>query len=163
MWKRGESVKLHLPWPVVRQLSAWPIPGLIDWLNQFQVYIALDNERVTPRVPVFEDLRCLLAGPDGPGVNNTSPRSKYFLAWGAESFTSDQCYWEVDVAGYCNWAIGFCNDCWERFLTQREFFYFFVSERTISAVSLPPPHCHLNMSKSLWVGCGCSWILTVVP
>ena len=127
------------------------------------MYIALDNERVTPRVPVVEDLRCLLAGPDGPGVNNTSPRSKYFLAWGAESFTSDQCYWEVDVAGYCNWAIGFCNDCWERFLTQREFFYFFVSERTISAVSLPPPHCHLNMSKSLWVGCGCSWILTVVP
>ena len=29
-------MKLHLPWPVVRQLSAWPIPGLIDWLNQFQ-------------------------------------------------------------------------------------------------------------------------------
>lgn len=25
-------------------------------------------------------------------------------------------------------------------LTQREFFYFFVSERTISAVALPPPH-----------------------
>ena len=34
-------------------------------------------------------------------------------------------------------------------LTQREFFYFFVSERTISAVSLPPPHYHLNMSERL--------------
>ena len=47
-------------------------------------------------------------------------------------------------------------------LTQREFFYFSVSERTISAVSLPPPHCHLSMSKGLWAGWGCSWILTVV-
>ena len=78
------------------------------------MYIALDNERVTPRVPVFEDLRCLLAVPAGPGVNNSPPRSKYFLAWGAESFTSGQCYWEVDVAGCCNWAIGFCNDSWMR-------------------------------------------------
>uniref|UniRef100_A0A3Q1MWE5 Tripartite motif containing 77 n=1 Tax=Bos taurus TaxID=9913 RepID=A0A3Q1MWE5_BOVIN len=111
---RMESVQLHMPRPVVPQLSAWPIPGLIDWLNQFQVYVALDNERVTPCVPVFEDLRCLLAVPDGPGVNNSPPRSKYFLAWGAESFTSGQCYWEVDVAGCCNWAIGFCNDSWMR-------------------------------------------------
>ena len=76
------------------------------------MYVALDNERVTHCVPVFEDLRCLLAVPDGPGVNYCSPRSKYFLAWGAESFTSGQCYWEVDVAGCCNWAIGFCNDSW---------------------------------------------------
>ena len=63
---------------------------------------------------MFEDLRCLLAGPDGPGVDNTPPRSKYFLAWGAESFTSGQHYWEVDVAGYCNWAIGLRNDSWAR-------------------------------------------------
>ena len=34
-------------------------------------------------------------------------------------------------------------------LTQREFFCFFVSERTISAVSLPPPHYDLNMSERL--------------
>ncbi|KAI4561554.1 hypothetical protein MJG53_016608 [Ovis ammon polii x Ovis aries] len=88
MSKRGESVQLHMPRPVVPQLSAWPIPGLIDWLNQFQVYIALDNERVTRHVPVFEDLRRVQAGPDCPGVDYTPPRSKYFLAWGAESFTS---------------------------------------------------------------------------
>ena len=76
--------------------------------------IALDNERVTRHVPVFEDLRRVQAGPDCPGVNYTPPRSKYFLAWGAESFTSGQHYWEVDVAGCCNWAIGFCNDSWMR-------------------------------------------------
>uniref|UniRef100_A0A8C0CL06 Tripartite motif-containing protein 77-like n=1 Tax=Balaenoptera musculus TaxID=9771 RepID=A0A8C0CL06_BALMU len=109
-----ESAQLHMPQPVVPQLSSWPIPGLVDWLNQFQVYIALDNEIVTGHVPVFEDLRRLLAGPDHPGVDNTPPRSKYLLAWGAVSFTSGQHYWEVDVAGCCSWAIGFCNDSWAR-------------------------------------------------
>ena len=78
------------------------------------MYIALDNERVTRHVPVFEDLRRVQAGPDGPGVDYTPPRSKYFHAWGAESFTSGQHYWEVDVAGCCNWAIGLCNDSWTR-------------------------------------------------
>ncbi|XP_068833495.1 tripartite motif-containing protein 64-like [Capricornis sumatraensis] len=77
-----------------------------------KVYIELHNERVTRHFPVFEDLRRLLAGPDGPDVNYTPPRSKYFLAWGAESFTSGQHYWEVDVAGCCTWAIGLCNDSW---------------------------------------------------
>ena len=103
-------MQLLLPWPSVPQLSVWPIPGLIGWLNQFQVYTALDNERVIHHVPVFEDLRRVQAGLDGPGVDYTPPRSKYFLVRGAESFTSGQHYWEVDVAGCCNWAIGLCND-----------------------------------------------------
>uniref|UniRef100_A0A4W2FTT1 Tripartite motif-containing protein 64-like n=1 Tax=Bos indicus x Bos taurus TaxID=30522 RepID=A0A4W2FTT1_BOBOX len=111
---RSKSVQLHLPQPVVPEFNVWPIPGLIDWLRQFQVYIELHNERVTHHLPVFEDLRCLLAGPDGPDVDYTPPRSIYFLSWGAESFTSGQHYWEVDVAGCCNWAIGLCNDSWAR-------------------------------------------------
>ncbi|XP_057605418.1 tripartite motif-containing protein 43-like [Hippopotamus amphibius kiboko] len=112
MSKRSESVQLHTPQPVVPQLSSWPIPGLLDWLGQFQAYIALDNEAVTCHVPVLEDLRRLLTGPDPPGVDNPPPRCKYFLAWGAESFTTGQHYWEVDVAGCGNWAIGFCHDSW---------------------------------------------------
>ncbi|XP_024603065.1 tripartite motif-containing protein 49C-like [Neophocaena asiaeorientalis asiaeorientalis] len=36
MLKRSESAQLHVPQPVVPQLSSWPIPGLVDWLNQFQ-------------------------------------------------------------------------------------------------------------------------------
>uniref|UniRef100_A0A8C3VU95 Uncharacterized protein n=1 Tax=Catagonus wagneri TaxID=51154 RepID=A0A8C3VU95_9CETA len=111
---RSEKLQLHLPQPVVPQLSSWPITGLMDWLEQFQVYFASDNERVTRHVPVFEDLQCWLSGPDLPGVNNTPTRPKYFLAWGAESFTSGQHYWEVNVAGYCNWAIGFCDDFWAK-------------------------------------------------
>ncbi|KAB0357333.1 hypothetical protein FD754_001489, partial [Muntiacus muntjak] len=109
-----QSAQLLLPRPVAPHLSAWPGPGLVDWPDQFQVYIALDNERVTHHVPVFEGLRRVQAGPDGPGVDYTPTRSKYFLAWGAESFTSGQHYWEVDVAGCCNWAIGLCNDSWTR-------------------------------------------------
>ena len=30
------QLQLHLPQPVVPELSVWPIPGLIDWLRQFQ-------------------------------------------------------------------------------------------------------------------------------
>lgn len=41
------------------------------------MYIELHNERVT-HYSAAEDLRCLLAGPDGPDVT-TPPRSKYFL------------------------------------------------------------------------------------
>uniref|UniRef100_A0A8C3VUL3 Uncharacterized protein n=1 Tax=Catagonus wagneri TaxID=51154 RepID=A0A8C3VUL3_9CETA len=103
--RNWEKLQLHLPQPVVPQLSSWPITGLMDWLEQFQV---------TRHVPVFEDLQCWLSGPDLPGVNNTPTRPKYFLAWGAESFTSGQHYWEVNVAGYCNWAIGFCDDFWAK-------------------------------------------------
>ncbi|KAI4552988.1 hypothetical protein MJT46_016282 [Ovis ammon polii x Ovis aries] len=99
---RSESVQLHLPQPVVPELSVWPMPGLIDWLRQFQVYIELHNERVTHHFPAFEDLRCLLAGPDGPDVNYTPPRSKYFLAWGAESFTSGHLITQHPLSIACN-------------------------------------------------------------
>lgn len=63
---------------------------------------------------MFEDLQRWLSGPDRPGVDYTPTRLKYFLAWGAESFTSGQHYWEVNMAGCCNWAIGLCNDSWAK-------------------------------------------------
>ena len=77
------------------------------------------------------------------------------------------CYWEVDMAGCCNWAIGLCRDSWIRdndmVLDSEEVFLFlWLKERTISAVCLPPPHYHLNMSKGLWARWECSWIMTVL-
>ncbi|XP_070129321.1 tripartite motif-containing protein 43-like [Equus caballus] len=110
--KRSESVQLHMPQPVDSQLSSWPITGLIDRLNRSQVYISLDNEIVTGRIPLFENLRCLLFGADHPEVANNPTRSKYFFAWGTQSFTSGQHYWEVYVGNCWNWVIGFCNDSW---------------------------------------------------
>lgn len=70
--------------------------------------------------------------------------------------------WRAVVTGPLDFVmiLGWETVTWS--LTQREFFYFSVSERTVSAVSSPPPHCHLNMSKGLWAGWGCFWILTVV-
>ncbi|XP_070347614.1 tripartite motif-containing protein 77-like [Equus asinus] len=110
--ERNESVQLHMPQPVDPQLSSWPITGLIDRLNRSQVYISLDNEIVTGHIPLFENLRCLLFGADHPKVANNPTRSKYFFAWGTQSFTSGQHYWEVNVGNCWNWVIGFCNDSW---------------------------------------------------
>lgn len=44
--------------------------------------------------------RCLLAGPDGPDVNYTPPRSKYFLAWGAGVIH----FWSALLGGGCGIA-----------------------------------------------------------
>ncbi|XP_014640514.1 PREDICTED: tripartite motif-containing protein 43-like [Ceratotherium simum simum] len=110
--KRSESVQLHVTQPVDPQLSSWPITGLIGRLNRFQVYVSLDNEVVTGHIPLFEDLKRFLFGTDHLEVANNSARSKYFLAWGAQSFTSGQHYWEVYVGDCSNWVIGFCNDSW---------------------------------------------------
>uniref|UniRef100_A0A8D1Q6S4 Tripartite motif-containing protein 43-like n=1 Tax=Sus scrofa TaxID=9823 RepID=A0A8D1Q6S4_PIG len=95
------KLQLHVPQPIVPQLSSCPITGLMGWLEQFQ-----GNRQPSGRR--------WLSGPDRPGVDYTPTRLKYFLAWGAESFTSGQHYWEVNMAGCCNWAIGLCNDSWAK-------------------------------------------------
>nr|XP_031526841.1 LOW QUALITY PROTEIN: tripartite motif-containing protein 51-like [Vicugna pacos] len=61
---------------------------------------------------MLKNLRCLLSGPGHTDAANNSKRSKYFLAWVAEAFTSGQHFWEV--AGCDNWASGFPNDSWTR-------------------------------------------------
>uniref|UniRef100_A0A8D1QV77 Tripartite motif containing 77 n=1 Tax=Sus scrofa TaxID=9823 RepID=A0A8D1QV77_PIG len=105
---RSEKLQLHVPQPIVPQLSSWPIAGLMDWLHQFQ------GKRQPLESCTLPSVRRWLSGPDRPGVDYTPTRLKYFLAWGAESFTSGQHYWEVNMAGCCNWAIGLCNDSWAK-------------------------------------------------
>lgn len=51
-------------------------------------------------MPLSEDLRCWLFSGDHPDIVTNATRSKYFLAWGAQTFTCGQHYWEVDV-GTC--------------------------------------------------------------
>ncbi|XP_042763053.1 uncharacterized protein LOC122201179 [Panthera leo] len=110
--KRSESVQLHMPQPVDPRLSSWPITGLIERLNHFLVPIFFENETTTCHMPLFEDLRRWLFSRDHPDVVTNATRSKYFLAWGAQTFTCGQHYWEVDVGNCRNWALGFCDDSW---------------------------------------------------
>uniref|UniRef100_A0A8C0N6A7 Tripartite motif containing 77 n=1 Tax=Canis lupus familiaris TaxID=9615 RepID=A0A8C0N6A7_CANLF len=110
--KRSEAVQQHLPQPVDAQLSSWPITGLIERLSQFLVPIFFENEVTTRHVPLFEDLRHLHVSPNHPDVVTNTKRSNYFLAWGAQTFTCGQHYWEVDVGNCQNWVLGFCDDSW---------------------------------------------------
>ncbi|XP_027632335.1 tripartite motif-containing protein 77-like [Tupaia chinensis] len=113
IFKRSETMQLHMPQPVNPELSSWPITGLINRLSRFYVFISWDNETTTCHVPLLEDLRRFLFSPDYLNIAHTR-RSKCFLAWGAQPFTSGQHYWEVDVGGCVNWVIGFCNDSWSK-------------------------------------------------
>uniref|UniRef100_A0A8C0N5X4 Tripartite motif containing 77 n=1 Tax=Canis lupus familiaris TaxID=9615 RepID=A0A8C0N5X4_CANLF len=108
----SEAVQQHLPQPVDAQLSSWPITGLIERLSQFLVPIFFENEVTTRHVPLFEDLRHLHVSPNHPDVVTNTKRSNYFLAWGAQTFTCGQHYWEVDVGNCQNWVLGFCDDSW---------------------------------------------------
>uniref|UniRef100_A0A8C0NAX6 Tripartite motif containing 77 n=1 Tax=Canis lupus familiaris TaxID=9615 RepID=A0A8C0NAX6_CANLF len=102
-----EAVQQHLPQPVDAQLSSWPITGLIERLSQFLGHV---HHESTSYANV--NLRHLHVSPNHPDVVTNTKRSNYFLAWGAQTFTCGQHYWEVDVGNCQNWVLGFCDDSW---------------------------------------------------
>ncbi|XP_027776361.2 tripartite motif-containing protein 43-like [Marmota flaviventris] len=104
-----ELVFLHMPQPVRPQLSAQPITGLRDELNHFQVNISFRNEISSHNV-VLCDVRRLMFGEDDEDEALNSDRSNYFAALGDQIFTSGKHYWELDVCGSWNWAVGVCRD-----------------------------------------------------
>ncbi|XP_008562735.1 PREDICTED: tripartite motif-containing protein 77-like, partial [Galeopterus variegatus] len=88
-----------------------------QWKNPLTVptvYVSWEDEIAACHVPLFEDLRHLLSTPALLDVVHNPTRSKCFLAWGAQPFTSGRHYWEVDVGGCGNWVTGFCNDSWTK-------------------------------------------------
>uniref|UniRef100_A0A8C0NAR8 Tripartite motif containing 77 n=1 Tax=Canis lupus familiaris TaxID=9615 RepID=A0A8C0NAR8_CANLF len=103
----SEAVQQHLPQPVDAQLSSWPITGLIERLSQFLGHV---HHESTSYANV--NLRHLHVSPNHPDVVTNTKRSNYFLAWGAQTFTCGQHYWEVDVGNCQNWVLGFCDDSW---------------------------------------------------
>ncbi|KAJ8798402.1 hypothetical protein J1605_001527 [Eschrichtius robustus] len=112
--KWSESAQLHMPQPLLPELRARPITGLMDWLNRFRVNIAFNNEVSSQHFRLFDDVRSLKYEHDSLCVSLDGRTSRYFAAWGSRGFTSGKQYWEVDVDGSWDWAVGVCKDSWTR-------------------------------------------------
>ncbi|XP_063639643.1 tripartite motif-containing protein 49C-like [Pan troglodytes] len=110
---RSESVLLHMPQPLNPELSAGPITGLRDRLNQFRVHITLHHEEANSDTFLYEILRSMCIGCDHQDVPYFTATPRSFLAWGAQTFTSGKYYWEVHVGDSWNWAFGVCNMYWK--------------------------------------------------
>ncbi|XP_055137357.1 putative tripartite motif-containing protein 49B [Symphalangus syndactylus] len=110
---RTESVLLHMPQPLNPELSAGPITGLMDRLNQFRVHITLHHEEANSHIFLYEILRSMCIGCDHQDVPYVTATPRSFLAWGAQTFTSGKYYWEVHVVDSWNWAFGVCNMYWK--------------------------------------------------
>uniref|UniRef100_A0A8D0MJ77 Tripartite motif-containing protein 43-like n=1 Tax=Sus scrofa TaxID=9823 RepID=A0A8D0MJ77_PIG len=111
---RSEAAQLHIPRPLLPELHARPMSGLMDWLNHFKVKISFSNEVSNQHIRVFDDVRSLKYRDDGLYVSLDASPSKYFAAWGTRAFTSGKQYWEVDVDSSWDWAVGVCRDSWLR-------------------------------------------------
>lgn len=61
-------------------------------------------------VSFSEDLRSTIFGEEHRSAPNHSQRAESFAVWGAQTFTSGQHYWEVDVSSSSNWILGVCYD-----------------------------------------------------
>ncbi|XP_059961166.1 tripartite motif-containing protein 43-like [Mesoplodon densirostris] len=112
--KWSESAQLHMPQPLLPELRARPITGLMDWLNRFRVKISFNNEVSSQHIRLFDDARSLKYEHDSLYVALDGRTSKYFAAWGSQGFTSGKQYWEVDVDSSWDWAVGVCKDSWTR-------------------------------------------------
>ncbi|PNJ01794.1 TRIM49B isoform 2 [Pongo abelii] len=110
---RSESVLLHMPQPLNPELSAGPITGLMDRLNEFRVHITLQHEEANSHIFLYEILRSMCIGCDHQDVPYITATPRSFLAWGAQTFTSGKYYWEVHVGESWNWAFGVCNMYWK--------------------------------------------------
>ncbi|XP_010382613.2 tripartite motif-containing protein 49D isoform X2 [Rhinopithecus roxellana] len=110
---RSESVLLHMPQPLNLELSAGPITGLRDRLNQFRVDITLHHDEANSHIFQYGDLRSICIGCDRQNAPHTTATPTSFLAWGTQTFTSGKYYWEVHVGDSLNWAFGVCNKSWK--------------------------------------------------
>ncbi|XP_044798469.1 tripartite motif-containing protein 43 isoform X1 [Bubalus bubalis] len=112
--KWSESAQLHVPRPLLPELPAPPMSGLMGWLNRFQVNFSFSNEVSSRHIRLFNDARNLMYEHDSLHVSLDGGTSKCFAAWGAQSFTSGKQYWEMLVDNSWDWAVGVCKDSWIR-------------------------------------------------
>ncbi|XP_076968178.1 tripartite motif-containing protein 43-like [Tamandua tetradactyla] len=111
---RSESVRLCMPQPVRPELSTGPITGLIDRFSRYRVNIFFNNETTNHSIMLFDGVRRWRFGHDRQDTAFKPKSSNYVAAWGTEAFTSGKHYWELEVDGYRDWALGVCRDSWIR-------------------------------------------------
>ncbi|KAM7226696.1 hypothetical protein CapIbe_022841 [Capra ibex] len=112
--KRSESAQLHVPQPLLPELPARPMSGLMDWLNLFRVNFLFSNEVSSHHIRLFDDARRLTYEHDSLHASSDGGTAKYFASWGDQSFTSGKQYWEMLVDSSWDWAVGVCKDSWIR-------------------------------------------------
>ncbi|KAB0406545.1 hypothetical protein E2I00_016128 [Balaenoptera physalus] len=99
-----------MPQPLLPELHAQPMSGLMDWLNCFRIKFSFNNEVSSQHIRLFHDARSLKYEHDSFYVSLDGGTSKYFAAWGSRGFTSGKQYWEVDVDSSWDWAVGTRKD-----------------------------------------------------
>ncbi|XP_044799340.1 tripartite motif-containing protein 43-like [Bubalus kerabau] len=112
--KWSETAQLHVPQPLLPELPARPMSGLMEWLNRFRVNFSLSNEVSSQHIRLFDDARRLTYEHDSLHASLDGGTLKYFASWGDQSFTSGKQYWEMLVDSSWDWAVGVCKDSWIR-------------------------------------------------
>ncbi|XP_070313498.1 tripartite motif-containing protein 43B-like [Odocoileus virginianus] len=102
------------PQCLLPELPARPMAGLMDWLHRFRVNFSFNNEVSSQHIRLFDDARRLTYEHPSLHASLDGGTSKYFAAWGAQSFTSGKQYWEMLVDSSWDWAVGICKDSWIR-------------------------------------------------
>ncbi|KAI4552999.1 hypothetical protein MJT46_016293 [Ovis ammon polii x Ovis aries] len=102
--KWSESAQLHVPQPLLPELPARPMSGLMDWLNLFRVNFSFSNEVSSQHIRLFDDARRLTYEHDNPHAPSDGGTAKHFASWGDQSFTSGKQYWEMLVDSSWDWA-----------------------------------------------------------
>nr|XP_008265754.2 tripartite motif-containing protein 64 [Oryctolagus cuniculus] len=108
--ERAELVQTLRLQGVNPELTLRNITGLREMLNNFRVDNGLRKEVARRYVSFSEDLRSTIFGEEHRSAPNHSQRAESFAVWGAQTFTSGQHYWEVDVSSSSNWILGVCYD-----------------------------------------------------
>nr|XP_005896325.1 PREDICTED: tripartite motif-containing protein 64 [Bos mutus] len=104
---RTYLAQMQTPQPVNPELTCWPVPGILDTLNNFRV----DNVLTQTTIHHLSlDDASVMSGDDPQGMSRQLDGGESFVAWGAQAFTSGRHYWELDVTHFSNWILGVSKD-----------------------------------------------------
>ncbi|KAL1791733.1 tripartite motif-containing protein 43-like, partial [Sigmodon hispidus] len=103
---RSESMQLNMAQTMIPELNALPIPGLTKRFKKFEADIDFMNITLLPSDRnLFRVLRRFCIRPHHKDSSVDSTRN-YLASWASESFRSGKYYWELDLWGSSEWAVG---------------------------------------------------------